>query len=205
MRIDILYANTKWRSLLLAVGPLVGIECYADTVLAGRGAGRRLREVLDTLKTAYRIDIAYPLKLVEGKLVDKNRIISYLSGLEDNLEKNLEPFGLTYKKRHNSYIIIWKEESKKTSSAGDSPLSGNIQFPMPDDAPRHLQDGARHHWGTVPPLTRCSPGVNVAVKGTMQGVVTDAEGKYSVSMADDSPVLVFSSIGYVTREVIFAK
>lgn len=106
MRIDILYSSTKWRNLFLAVGPLVAPVCYADTVLAGRGAGQQPSEVLNTLKTAYCVDIAYPLKLVKGKFVDKNIILSYPSGLEDNLGKNLEPFGLTYKKRHNSYIII---------------------------------------------------------------------------------------------------
>jgi len=45
------------------------------------------------------------------------------------------------------------------------------------------------------------PGVNVIVKGTTQGAVTDAEGNYSVNVPDETSVLVFSSIGYVTKEV----
>lgn len=43
------------------------------------------------------------------------------------------------------------------------------------------------------------PGVNVLVKGTTNGTVTDVEGKYSISVS--SGKLVFSFIGYVTQEV----
>ncbi len=43
------------------------------------------------------------------------------------------------------------------------------------------------------------PGVNVLVKGTMNGVVTDVDGKYSINVHNDA-VLVFSFIGYVTYE-----
>ncbi|MEK6478419.1 TonB-dependent receptor [Catalinimonas sp. 4WD22] len=45
------------------------------------------------------------------------------------------------------------------------------------------------------------PGVNVLVKGTMVGTVTDIDGKYSISAPNDDDILVFSSIGYVSQEV----
>jgi len=45
------------------------------------------------------------------------------------------------------------------------------------------------------------PGVNVLVKGTTTGTVTDADGNYQLSIAEDARTLVFSSVGYQTREV----
>ncbi|WKN44777.1 SusC/RagA family TonB-linked outer membrane protein [Tunicatimonas pelagia] len=45
------------------------------------------------------------------------------------------------------------------------------------------------------------PGVNVLVKGTTQGTVTDVEGKYSINVPNDDDILVFSSIGFVSQEV----
>jgi hypothetical protein len=39
------------------------------------------------------------------------------------------------------------------------------------------------------------PGVNVVVKGTTNGTVTDAEGKYSLSAPASGGSLVFSFIG----------
>lgn len=45
------------------------------------------------------------------------------------------------------------------------------------------------------------PGVNVIVKNTSIGTITDVEGKYSIEVADPQGVLVFSYIGYVSEEV----
>ncbi|MEX2592374.1 MAG: carboxypeptidase-like regulatory domain-containing protein, partial [Anditalea sp.] len=45
------------------------------------------------------------------------------------------------------------------------------------------------------------PGVNVLVKGTSLGTITDIDGSYSVNIPDGSNTLVFSFIGYQTQEV----
>ncbi|HEY9183788.1 MAG TPA: SusC/RagA family TonB-linked outer membrane protein [Salegentibacter sp.] len=44
------------------------------------------------------------------------------------------------------------------------------------------------------------PGVNVLVKGTNQGTVTDMDGEYSIDVTPDA-VLVFSSLGFEPQEV----
>ena len=45
------------------------------------------------------------------------------------------------------------------------------------------------------------PGVNVLVKGTSTGAITDLEGNYSISVPQGSSTLAFSFIGYVTQEI----
>ncbi len=45
------------------------------------------------------------------------------------------------------------------------------------------------------------PGVNVVIKGTSTGVVTDLNGAYSLQLSDDNVTLSFSFIGYVTQEI----
>src|SRR3546814_20157194 len=45
------------------------------------------------------------------------------------------------------------------------------------------------------------PGVSVYVKGTSLGTITDKKGHYSIEVKDDKAVLVFSFIGFETREV----
>ncbi|PWJ60083.1 iron complex outermembrane receptor protein [Dyadobacter jejuensis] len=45
------------------------------------------------------------------------------------------------------------------------------------------------------------PGVSYLVKGTNNGGATDVNGKFTVSIGSSSAVMVFSSIGYVTKEV----
>ena len=46
------------------------------------------------------------------------------------------------------------------------------------------------------------PGVNVYEKGMVNGTVTDINGNYSISVNDESSVLVFSYIGLLTQEII---
>ncbi|MCK5705309.1 MAG: carboxypeptidase-like regulatory domain-containing protein, partial [Cyclobacteriaceae bacterium] len=46
------------------------------------------------------------------------------------------------------------------------------------------------------------PGVNIIVKGTGTGTVTDSEGNYSIDIpADDEVTLVYSSVGYTSEEI----
>src|SRR5690554_4133603 len=45
------------------------------------------------------------------------------------------------------------------------------------------------------------PGVNILVKNTTIGTVTDIDGNYSITLPSGSETLVFSSIGFVTQEV----
>ena len=44
------------------------------------------------------------------------------------------------------------------------------------------------------------PGVNVIIKGTSQGTVTDVNGNYKIDVPDESSILVFSSVGYQSVE-----
>jgi hypothetical protein len=45
------------------------------------------------------------------------------------------------------------------------------------------------------------PGVNVVIKGTTVGTVTDAEGYYSLPLTSDAHTLVFSFVGYGSEEI----
>ncbi len=44
------------------------------------------------------------------------------------------------------------------------------------------------------------PGVSVAVKGTDKGTTTDASGRFTINVANENAVLVFTTVGYVTQE-----
>ncbi|MEM1135238.1 MAG: SusC/RagA family TonB-linked outer membrane protein [Bacteroidota bacterium] len=45
------------------------------------------------------------------------------------------------------------------------------------------------------------PGVNVLVKGTNSGSVTDIDGKYRISLSSDANTIVFSYIGFLSQEI----
>ena len=46
------------------------------------------------------------------------------------------------------------------------------------------------------------PGANVIVKGTSAGTVTDIDGNYAIEVPDQAATLVFSSVGFITEEIL---
>ncbi len=55
--------------------------------------------------------------------------------------------------------------------------------------------------GTVTDETgKALPGVNVMVKGTTTGVITDLQGEYNIKVPSEESVLVFSFVGYLNEE-----
>ncbi len=45
------------------------------------------------------------------------------------------------------------------------------------------------------------PGVNILVRGTNNGTITDADGKYALNVPDGNDTLIFSYIGYTLQEI----
>jgi len=45
------------------------------------------------------------------------------------------------------------------------------------------------------------PGVNVLIKGTSKGTVTDMDGKYSIQVENEKTIIIFMFIGYKTQEI----
>ena len=45
------------------------------------------------------------------------------------------------------------------------------------------------------------PGVNISIKGTTTGTVTDLDGKYTLNVPNQDAILVVSFIGYTTQEI----
>lgn len=59
--------------------------------------------------------------------------------------------------------------------------------------------------GTVVDNSGPLPGVNVVEKGTLNGVITDLNGKYSLTVSNRNAILTFSFIGYITRDIPVAN
>ncbi|MDN5217411.1 TonB-dependent receptor [Fulvivirgaceae bacterium BMA12] len=45
------------------------------------------------------------------------------------------------------------------------------------------------------------PGVNIVVKGTGLGTISDSNGDYTLNVADDATTIIFSFVGYLSEEV----
>ncbi len=111
-------------------------------------------------------------------LVDLNKRIS-ISAREKSIEEILKIIlgqtGLNYKITKDNLIVIEPADVQQGLE-----VTGQVTS---------LLDGS------------VLPGVNVVVKGTTKGTITDVDGKYTIQVPDAEAVLVFSFVGYVTEEV----
>src|SRR5690554_4336711 len=65
----------------------------------------------------------------------------------------------------------------------------------------YSQNGNQIKGKVTDEMNQSIPGVNVLVKGTFTGSVTDSEGNYNINVPPGNSTLVFSFIGYQTQEV----
>jgi TonB-linked SusC/RagA family outer membrane protein len=56
--------------------------------------------------------------------------------------------------------------------------------------------------GRVTDNTGALPGATVKVKGSKMATSTNTDGRYSINVPDENAVLVFSSVGYLTQEIV---
>ncbi len=183
----------------------------AGTIQPGKEK-KPLIDVLNDLEEQFGVRFA-----VNGNILsDKFTAIELKK--DENLDKTLEqilaPFKLTYSKSKvdNFYVIhnvsakpseIQKFTSKAISDVESSAQRSNVgTLSAKGITDMYEVNQDRTVTGKVisgednEPL----PGVNVIVKGTAQGTITDLDGIYKLSVPDAS-TLVFSSVGYISEEV----
>lgn len=105
------------------------------------------------------------------------------------LDQVFSPHSITYEVLQNQ-IIIRKEvknvnQAPATDTTADQVTDRTITGKVTDENNSGL------------------PGVNVVLKGTQKGTVTDADGAFQLSIPDNSAsdILVFSFVGYTTEEL----
>ena len=172
---------------------------------------RSLKSVLAEIESQYQVFFSYDINAVKGRVVKPETLVQEKDQtLEHILLSFLQPLQLNYKKLRQGYYIIYdesKESLKRINriKPADTPTTG-AYLPPPR---RYLTSQRLNVQAWVKPITGTvvdensepMPGVNILVKNTTTGTVTDIDGKYRLNAPDEATILVFSSIGYTTEEV----
>ncbi len=173
-----------------------------------------LRTVLDQLEQKYNVRFNYASQLVEGKQTPVV-VPEKSTSLDEALDTLLGPLGLRYEKIYDQIYGIYRmsPKSDRTKSQALQPgmeslyrahvsLTNRLKG-LPVNRPATIDKTIT---GTVTdennePL----PGVNVLVKNTTKGTVTNVEGNYRLTAPDDAQTLVFSSVGYLSQEIVLTN
>lgn len=82
-------------------------------------------------------------------------------------------------------------------------INGRVIVIMPNDIELQNSQQQKSVSGKVTDSSGSSlPGVSVVVKGTTTGVITDMDGKYSLSKVPENAILQFSFVGMKTQEIV---
>lgn len=171
-----------------------------------------LKDVLLEIERQSQLHFFYSTSQINSK----KKVNLDLSGtLEQVLDHLFEGTDIAWQ-IEGRQVLLKKKGSKegRLRTYSDTPLREN-DMPLKDNmltgAPlepgliRHVPDPVlpdRLIKGKVTDETGGGlPGVNILIKGTQQGTVTDAEGKFELRAPDEQAVFVFSFVGYVTREI----
>jgi TonB-linked SusC/RagA family outer membrane protein len=172
----------------------------------GPAQARSLASVLTELETKFKVHFSFDSELIREKYVNAGVPLS--EDLAETLAQILTPNQLRYEKVADKYYAIYREGRRR-------PKEGRRGDKLPDarTAPTGVLPGGRILPVGLPsdPITVAGTvtdaedqplvGVNVTVKGTTTGTVTDVQGRFSLAVPDEKAVLAFSFIGYVTEEV----
>ncbi len=165
--------------LLLNVFQIFGNSSYSqNTVLSLNLKDVSLKEALSDIEQRSEFFFLY-----NSKLIDVNKKVS-LNAKQEKINELLEQLFKGTDVRYvvfNKQIILTTNDNISTikSTLQLKPVSGQVTD----------EDG------------QALPGVNVAVKGTTIGTITDLEGKYKLNNVPENSILIFSFVGMTTQEL----
>lgn len=200
--------------MLMRISPHVahGQELYASVYApAQRGTShfKSLKKVMDELRAQHGIYFMFNNKDLPMLEVDTR--VNMSAPVEDVLRQLLTPIGLTYKKVDKIYIIVESDTSEIGARIKEKIITapttkGKLSSYLSSERETHDETMAKiaafSVSGSITNETNeAMPGVNILVKGTTIGTVTDSEGRYKLDSPDGTSTLVFSFIGYTTQEI----
>lgn len=165
---------------LVMASPTNGQEILEKRVTVN-AENMELKAVLDLISKQTDARFTYRAKVVQpARRVSLNVTNATLAAV---LESLFSP-SIGYKVVGSEIVLMASSVEESSAIAPNySPVAIQVSGTAKDD--------------TGSPL----PGVNILEKGTTNGTTTDAEGKYVIAVQNESSVLIFSFIGFVTEEV----
>ncbi len=173
-----------------------------------------LQKVLSEIESKYEVFLNYDLRLVENKVVSSQMIkqLQDEENFEQLLRSYLAPYQLKFQKVRDKYYVIYSQTStvapakvEKIRPGSDTSLrTTNTVGKVVASALAPIKINLdKTITGRVTDLENNEglPGVNVLVKESSVGTVTDVSGNYRLNVPDDAETLIFSSVGYTSEEV----
>lgn len=181
--------------LLLATTFSVALDSRAQEFLNQRLTvdfrNQELEQVLTTLEKNARVSFLYSAELIGADRRVNRSFRNTRFG--DVLDAILNPLLIQYEVAGTQIILKPTGVPAPTGMAPPDLLPKASMRTEPADRPVRGQVTGENGEGL--------PGVNIVIKGTQRGITTDGNGNFQLTLPDGPATLVFSFVGYLTREV----
>ncbi|HMI65902.1 MAG TPA: TonB-dependent receptor [Cyclobacteriaceae bacterium] len=159
-----------------------------DNVLSINAENKKLGGILEEIEGSAQVKFTFNPKTIP---LDQELSVNFQNTtLKEILDSLLQPLSVNYEVS-GSYVIL-----RKLAEGEKAGLSAAIRKTYP---PVIVVSGT-----VKDEKDQTLPGASILEKGTLNGVSTDASGKFSIGILDEKSVLVFSFIGYESQEVLVA-
>jgi TonB-linked SusC/RagA family outer membrane protein len=169
-RINILLLLFFYGTSLAAAHPDNGDDSILKKRISIIAVNKPLRSVLDEIQEKTRVNFVFQSDIIVQRKVT---IQADNVTLNDVLSRILSSNSLTYEPIDNTIVI------KRMTKPVAKEVSGVVRA-----------------GDTNEPL----PGVNVWIKNTSEGTITDVSGRFTINV-EEGAVLVFSFVGYISQEI----
>ena len=164
------------------------------------GKVKSLKTVIQELEDHYEVSIVCNSDLVETTFLSGNRLKS--KSLEQQLNKLLAKSNLNCDKVGDECYVITDKKPNRVRRPVKRERDRNPAWIYQITESIKISSRESPVSGSVTSVNGESlPGVNVLLKGTSTGTVTDLDGQYSLDSPGPEGTLIFSFIGYATQEV----
>jgi TonB-dependent starch-binding outer membrane protein SusC len=185
MRVSLLQFLLTFAIISMASAHELGAQVLERKVSL-RSENITLRAALAKIERAADVKFLYQSQLISSH--DRVNLMFSDERLASVLEKILSPRHIRFEAEGNQIILtkaaLGLLEEALLNSEAAVPVDFTVTGKVKDEDNLPL------------------PGVNVIIKGTAQGTTTDVEGRYAINVPNADAVLIFSFIGYETKELI---
>lgn len=167
-------------ALLIGIFQSYAVNTYAQmTRLTLEAKNSTIKDILYQIEEQSEFYFLY-----NSKLVDVNRLVN----LEVKNQKITDILDILFEGTSTTYKVIDRQIVLTSSELG---------APLGTEQQKSVSGKVTDNSGA--PL----PGVTVVIKGTSGGTITDADGKYTLSLPATTRSLVFSFVGMKSQEITF--
>jgi len=165
-------------------------KIHSKKAVAAKAQTKSLTKILSDLERHYRVSFNYNNDLLSALQGDVSLMEDQTLNLDLKLKNLLVPNDLTFEKiSPSSYIIMKarKSETEKEDASGIQVAGKKVELVVSGKVTSKAGEGL--------------PGVTVLFKGSTIGATTGTDGAYSLTVPSADGTLIFSFIGFATKEV----